>query len=58
MSDFPGKGCWQRPLSTGQEEYKIRQQYAHGEITLEEFYRQYAELEKQGKITRNGRRLG
>ena len=44
-----------KPYQTTQEEQSLRWSYGMGEITLEEFDIQYAELLKQGKIVRSGK---
>jgi len=45
----------QKPYRTTQEEQDLRWEYGQGNMTLEEFNIQYAELLKQGKIVRDGK---
>ena len=45
----------QKPYKTTQEEQSLRWEYGQGNMTLEEFNIQYAELLKQGKIVRDGK---
>ena len=52
-----GKGSKKRPLCTGREENDLRWAAFMGEITDEEYHKRYAELEKEGKIIRDGRRV-
>lgn len=52
-----GKGSKQRPLRTGREENELRWAAFMGEITDEEYHKRYAELEKENKIIRDGRRV-
>jgi hypothetical protein len=49
------KGSSRRPSQISREESELRWSLFGGLITREEFDRQYAELLKQGKITRGGR---
>jgi len=52
-----GKGDDLRPCRTGREERDLRYALALGLITREMFNQRYMELEAQGKITRDGRRV-
>ena len=52
-----GKGSWKRPCCTTKEEQDLRDRYARGKITLEQFERAYRRLMRQGLIKRNGKIL-
>jgi len=45
----------QKPYRTTQQEQNLRWEYGRGNMSLEEFDIQYAELLKQGLIIRDGR---
>ena len=45
----------QKPYRTTQQEQNLRWEYGQGNMSLEEFDIQYAELLKQGLIIRDGR---
>jgi len=47
-----GKGSNRRPSQISKEEERIRWKLAFGEITFDEFERQYKELKKRGLIYR------
>jgi uncharacterized membrane protein len=47
-----GKGSLPRPCATSNEERELRYKFAYGEITKEEFDKQYEELKKKGLIYR------
>jgi hypothetical protein len=52
-----GKGDIQRPSSIGREELRLREALAHSLITFEQFEQKYQVLLREGKITRDGRKL-
>ena len=52
-----GKGDQYRPYSTTREEQNLRDRYARGKMTFDQFERAYRELMEQGKIKRNGRTI-
>lgn len=55
MHGEAGKGYQRRPRQTGNEEHELRLKLADGDISHEEFDREYFKLFKAGKITRGGR---
>lgn len=49
-----GKGSRPRPKMITREEEDLRNEYAHGEISLATFNRRFAKLKRQGLIKRSG----
>lgn len=54
---WAGKGDKPRPSSTTREEQDLRDRYARGRITFNQYEKEYRKLKKQGLIKRNGRVL-
>lgn len=52
-----GKGSKRRPRATTREEQDLRDRYARGKMTFNQYERAYRKLMKQGLIKRNGRVL-
>ena len=49
------KGSWRRPCYTTREEQNLRDLYASGRITFEQYEAKYKKLMEQGLIQRSGR---
>lgn len=52
-----GKGDKRRPDQTTREEQNLRDRYARGKITFDQYEKAYRKLMKQGLIKRSGRTL-
>lgn len=53
-----GKGDRRRPRRTGKSENELRKALAYGDITREEYDRQFQEMLDRNEITRDGRTIG
>lgn len=49
------KGSWRRPRCTTREEQNLRDRYAMGKITFEQYEVKYRKLMKRGLIKRSGK---
>ena len=51
------KGDWYRASSTTREEQDLRDRYARGKLSFDQYEIEYRKLMKRGLIKRNGRTL-